>query len=153
MIRAATQDDIPALLALGYRMHAESVYAPFSFNEDKVRSVLESLLSGSGCVIVFERAGVILGYFLGMLTEHWFGDSTLACDLALYVVPEHRGGPAAVRLLRAYMNWARLVGADDVQIAQSTGVAIDRVAHLYQRFGFVPVGGIYKQGGAACAIQ
>lgn len=152
MIRAATIDDIPALISLGYRMHSESVYAPYSFNEAKVRKVLDVLMAGSGCVFVFERGGVILGYFLGILTEHWFGDSTLAADLALYVVPEHRGGPAAVGLLRAYMNWARLVGADDVQIAQSTGVGMERVGHLYQRLGFQPVGGIFKRG-AACAIQ
>ena len=146
MIRAANYDDLPALLDMGRLMHAESYYGRFPYDAEKIEALLRVLIDGEGCVFLYERDGRLIGYFLGMLGEHWFGHSTLACDLALYVLPDERGTLAAPSLIKAFVRWAKSVGADDVQLAISTDVHANRTARLFEGFGFRSVGGIYKQG-------
>lgn len=150
MIRAATPNDLNALLELGCAMHAESAYHYLPFDQEKVRALLLSCMKGFGCVFVAERDGEIIGGFFGIITEHYFCDVKMACDLALFVRPDRRGALAAVQLIEAYIDFALKQGVDprNIQIGISTGVDIDRTAKLYERMGFERTGGIFKYKGA-----
>lgn len=145
MIRPATLEDIPTMLALGRVMHQESIYAPYDFDDDKVIEMFTALISTQfGIALVAEQEGVVIGGFIGVVQKHWFGNDTQASDIALFIAPEHRGGRTGLMLIKAYVQAALNKGAKQVLLANSTGVQTDRVAKLFESFGFQRRGFVFE---------
>ena len=148
--RHATQDDLPALVALGRAMHAEAPRMHYThFDENKVRSVLLHAM-GHGVVLVSEAPDRSLeGGFVGLLTERWYSRDRIFTDLALFVRQDRRGGITAYRLIREALDWcqAKNLRPMDVQIGVSTGVHPEQTGKLYEALGFRQVGGIYELEG------
>jgi GNAT superfamily N-acetyltransferase len=144
MIRAATHADLPRLLELGRLMHAESHYARLMFDADTVQQTLEMVLE-KGFLFVHECDGRINAGMAAVITRSWFGPALIATDLALFVEPAARGGMAAPRLVKRYMEWAESSGADDVQLGVTTGVHAEKTGAFFERMGFYSVGGFYKK--------
>lgn len=148
MIRPAATADIPQLVALGEAMHAESRYARFPWNARKVCGLMDWLIANDdGLLLVAERDGEIVGGFLGMAADHWAVDMRVATDFALYVVPDRRGGMAAVRLLRAYKAWVAERAVDEANLGITTGVKVEATSRLYQAEGFMPAGHLFELQG------
>lgn len=143
MTRFGTFDDIPAIVALGRAMHAESRFRTISFDESKLARVLALLMADGGCVLVAERDGVLIGAFLGAVSEFYFSREQEASDLALFVHPQHRGGMAGPALLRAFIAWAKARGVRHLGVAISTGVMIEETGALFERLGFQRVGAAF----------
>jgi GNAT superfamily N-acetyltransferase len=137
MIREARYDDIDALLALAKEMHAESPrYSLLRFSADKVAGVFRRLIdSPDGLLMVAENSGEIVGGMAAMVTPHWFSDDLVSSDIGLFMLPRHRGGMTAVRLMRSYIEWAKFKGALQIQAGISTGVQVEEAAALYRRMG------------------
>lgn len=136
MIRQATPADLPELIRLGQIMHAESPeYRDMVFCPDTLgRTLLAAMESHFLCVA--ERAdGTLAGGLAAMAVRHWFGPSIQACDLALFVDPQARGGIAAARLIRAYVEWARAAGAQKIALGITTGIEAEITARLCERLG------------------
>lgn len=147
MIRAATPHDIPALVALGRLMHAESpIYSRLRFDADILARNLKAVMtSPHGFSQVCEIDGELAGGMVAAAVPHWCSPDLVACDLALFIHPEHRGGTAAVRLLTAYRDWAGDTGAVLVQFGVMTGVNVERTQAMCERLGWE------RQGVVLCA--
>jgi GNAT superfamily N-acetyltransferase len=137
MIREARHDDIPALLTLAQEMHAESPrYSLLRFSADKVAGLFCCLIdSPDGLLLVADNGGEIAGGIAAMVTPHWFSDDLVSSDIGLFMLPRHRGGMTAVRLMRGYIEWAKFRGALQIQAGISTGVQVEESAALYRRMG------------------
>jgi GNAT superfamily N-acetyltransferase len=146
MIRNATHDDIPTMIALGAAMHAESRYARFPWNSEKVSALIAALIdSDDGLALVTDDGdGALTGGMLAAIEDSFFGEARFACEFAVFVRPDARGGIAAARLLRAYAQWARDSGADLVQAGITTGVNVEASARLYAGVGFQPIGTLFE---------
>lgn len=145
MIRNATHDDIPTMIALGEAMHAESRYARFPWNSERVAALIATLIdSDDGLALVAEEGGEIIGGILAAIEESFFGPARFACEFAVFVRPDARGGMVAARLLSTYAQWARERGAELVQAGITTGVATESSARLYSMVGFQPVGQLFE---------
>lgn len=145
MIRTATYDDVPALLALGEAMHTESRYAALPWDAAKVSALIESLIeSPDGLAMVAVRDGEIVGGFLGSIDEHYFSRARVACDYALFVRPDRRGGLLAIQLLEAYVGWAKVSGAALIQAGITTGVNVDAASRLFAVAGFAGIGPLFE---------
>lgn len=142
-IRRATPADIPDLLALGRKMHAESWYAYLPYDDEKIAATLEHAMNG-GFLAVYEVDGELAGGMAGVCSEFWFCRELLAHDLALFVAPGRRGGMAAARLVQSFIVWARNAGAQEVSLAVSTGVRVQETGDLFTAMGLHHVGGVYK---------
>lgn len=144
-IRPATVQDIEALVELGRQMAAESPrFSRLTFNPGKVRALLERQIGNPlALVLVVERAGQVVGVFLGGAAEHWACDGLVAFDLALFVEPTHRGGTSAARLLCGYRSWCEQIGAVMATAGISTQVHADQSARLYRGLGFREVGPVF----------
>jgi GNAT superfamily N-acetyltransferase len=152
MIRDATVNDLPALRALGERMHAESpVFSTAKFDPGKLERLAVSLIGmAGGIVLVATRDEKPVGFMAGLVAEHWITDAVTASDFALYVEPEARGGPTAVRLVRAFEDRARQWGATDLTPGVSAGINNPLAVKLYERLGYTQRGiGMWKP----CATQ
>lgn len=135
-IRTATPADIEALVALAESMHHESPrFRGFTFLPDRLRGTLASLLEmPHGCVLVAEQGEELTGALAAFAYPHFACDVLQACDLGLFMAPQHRGGTTAARLVRKYVEWARGIGAEP-SIGINTGVEPERTARLLVALG------------------
>jgi hypothetical protein len=72
------------------------------------------------------------------VAPHWFSDDLVASEFGVFLLPEHRGGTAVVRLIREFIRWAQEKGAKMIQIGVSTGVKTGETAALYKAIGLKP---------------
>lgn len=138
MIREATIEDLDRLVVLGRCMHRESErFSQLAFDADRLRNTLRSAIESEHAFTwVAERGGVVVGGMFAMLTPHWFSADLTSCDLALFMLPEHRGTMAAARLLNAYGTWARSCGAKHILFGVMTGVHVEETVRLCERLGW-----------------
>lgn len=152
MIRNATHDDIPTMIALGETMHAESRYGRFPWNSDKVASLIAELIdSDEGIALVYEQGGQMIGGFIGTVFEHYAVDSLCSVDYALYVSNDRRGAMIGAQLLGEYVRIAKAAGVPDdlLECGVSTGVAMDRTRALFEHCGFECAGYLMSYKGKA----
>ena len=147
IIRPVKYEDIDEIIEMGARMHEESAYAFLPFDRDKVRHLITTYADNpdTRCGLVAEESNTLVGMFGGYLTNYFFCNEKLACDILLFVDQKYRGSSAAVRLIRAFRDWAAVRGAREVCLGVSTDINTERTGKFYERMGFTCVGGIYKQ--------
>ena len=144
MPREATIEDLPVLLALGEAMHAESPrYRRLSFDADRLEATLRQLIGQvNGFVRIAGDGGAVDGVMVAMVSPHWTSWDLVATDLALYVMPDARGGHVGARLVRAYLEWARERGATLVQAGVTAGIA--DAGRLYAACGATRCGEVWE---------
>ena len=149
MIRPATHDDIEGLIELGRAMAAESPqFSRMPYSPSKVRAMLLSLIDNPrGFVRVADEGGQLVGVMVGACTEHWACDGLAAFDLVLFVPTTRRGGIHAARLLRAFSDWSREIGAHIVTAGVSTGTNPEQADRLYLGLGFKRLGSVFDLSG------
>lgn len=137
-VRHGTATDWPQLLAMGRDMRNESPrFAAMDYDDDKVIDLFAGLSAGpNGLVLVADGASGPVGMLLGFAAEHFFGHSITASELVVYVAPHARGGSTAVKLLRAFEDWAVERRASEIVLGVSTEVHAERTAQFYNRLGF-----------------
>lgn len=144
MLRDATLHDIQRIVDLGALMHAESpTWSRLRFSRDKLAAIVE-LAINQGFAKVVVDCGEVVGGMLALAVPHWFSEDMVACDVAMFIDPAHRGGMAAVRLLNAYALWAREAGATLVHFGVTTGVHNDKTQALCERLGWRQVGALME---------
>lgn len=145
-LRLATMDDLPALAVLGREMHDTSSYAGMDYDADRLKKTITELMNKSQFVVVAEGTnGELIGGMLGMCTQSWFGRDMVANDLALFVTRDERGGMAAVKLIKAFVQWAKLAGAKQIRPGVTTGH--ERAEKLFERLGFARCGASFVMEG------
>lgn len=127
----------PSLLRLITSMKQEGEFRSNSWNTEKFYDLVNR--SDVFCNLA-DHDGQIVGFMLGYVSEQFFGDDLVACDLAVFVLPEFRGKRISLRLIAAFEAWAKARGAIQVMLGQSTGVDIERTRSLYERLGYRTVG-------------
>lgn len=133
VIRDATMDDIPALVAMGQRFRASSSYADvIADNPAQMAKTAETLIAGeSGAVWVAEDAGGALVGMLGFVLapNHISGELTAG---EVFWFNEGRSGYGG-RLLVKAIRWAQAQGATKLQMIAPA----DRqdVAEMYTKLG------------------
>lgn len=146
MIRLATKDDLPRLLALGKEMHEESNYADFNYCPGNVELMLGSLIDGGGVIFVAERNGEVIGGIAGMVYSPFFTTDKIATDLGLFIAKTTRGLMAAPMLVKMFTQWAEVQpGVKQIRPGISLGGKVDGVSKLYERCGFKPVGAVFMK--------
>lgn len=147
-LRHPNPGDIAQLLPLGRLMHAESWYRDFDFDEKTVLLLIDQAMHAPTMLALVMEAndGTIAGFFVAAETTHFFGTDRYACDVAIYVAPEHRGGPGFVRMVRAYEAWCRIRGVKEIHLGLSSAVTPEKTRRLYEKLGYgTPVAGYRKK--------
>lgn len=148
-VRLAKEPDIETFVELGRRVHAEGVSNAFPYSPDKVRVLGERAFSekkGRYGLLVAERDSQAVGMLVGMADSLFFSEAVVATSLVFFVVPEHRGSMAAVKLLHAFKKWAKACGAEAIQIHVTNGVRMQQADRIMKKLGFRQTGGNYMMG-------
>ena len=135
-IRPAQASDARQILVLAALMTQESPrYCKHEFSLDKAICFFDTLLEHGGLFVAISDEQII-GFFAGFVMEHFLSNQTFASDAGVYVLPEHRGGSAFVRLVKAFEAWARERGASEIHLGTSTGVQPEKTVRMYERLGY-----------------
>lgn len=137
MIRPAELADIPKLVELGLKLHAESSYNYITYSDDKVKKTCEMLIK-QGFANVAVQNGEVIGVMLGDVYSPWYSEDITGLDYTLYIEPEHRNGLIAVKLVKAFENWCISMGAKQIRPGVGTGHA--GAIRLYKAMGYHSVG-------------
>lgn len=144
IVRPIEEKDLATCIHLGARMHEESDFRDMEYSPEKCAALGRQAMTDPDYVwLVAEDGGEIVGMFGGYVSETFFGHGRVACDYAAYVKPESRGGRAFLLLVRVFVKWAEGKGVQKIILADSTKNG--KIGPLYERLGFINVGGIYRR--------
>ena len=148
MIREATHEDLIPIVSMAVAMSKESARDYIQVNEFKVLSLLAHALGDdSHMLLVYEKGGESCGFLLANITPYFFGDELVAQEKTLYIKPECRGGSAAFKLIKSYVNWAKKKEVKEIIIGVHTGINQDLVEKLYKKAGFEQMGTLFNMRG------
>jgi len=134
MIREATLDDSFDVLMLAHQFGKEAPPC-YKFNKVKAEAFFERALTDPTMVwFVSEDDDGICGFIVGHFPDHPFNDASTAIELAWFVTKDKRKGTTAMRLVRAFDDWAKDLGAR--WISMSDIVGIQDLTQLYTRQGY-----------------
>jgi hypothetical protein len=140
IIRRATREDLPALVALALREHAASQMANQPIDLEHVQnSFLGVIHSLSGAVFVSEQGGTVRGLIAGIVQPGLFNRRQTAYELLWYA--EDGSG---LRLLAALKDWASRMRAVQLVVHDYAGIADPaRFNKVMARRGFGVMGTAY----------
>jgi len=129
--RALTVDDVPQLCILIDGMLAEGGLAPTT--SAKITALVASDRTISNCVTDGDQ---MVGFSCAIVHENLFNDVRRVTDVGIYLLPEYRSMHLFRQQLKDIEQWAKDRGATEVWLGQTTGYQPDRMAKLYQIFGY-----------------
>lgn len=145
MIREANIKDFNKIESMARAFYNESKYGEIynvDIDEDSLISFTISFIHDSDKVILFDEDGK--GMIWGILVPWFFNTKhMLAQEMAWYVKPEHRNGFTAMRLLKAFEQWAKDKGAKIFVMGSLSELNGDRVGKFYEKNGMKPVESMY----------
>jgi GNAT superfamily N-acetyltransferase len=159
-IRLAEAADTDAVLAVARRFHEESRFAAYPFNAGKTRESIAQTIANpsSTCILLAEpRAGCIAGFLAAFVAAPRFTDVLVAQDHGFYVLPEFRGGSAAMKLMIAFRRWAENRKVAEICVNQNVDIDQARFNRFMRHLGFaccgsnfvMPLGSGTKPGSGA----
>lgn len=137
MIREATEEDIPRIVALGSQSLIDGPYAgKIKDNPAQTEKLAQRIISDpNGRVLLWEDedgSGRVSGLLAFIIYAHYFTGEPTANEIMWYVEPGHRGNGAGFRLLWAAEKLALELGAINMAFSAPT----NQVGEIYKRFGY-----------------
>ena len=133
MIIRATQDHFEELFALIEQMIAESVFA---FAPPSRKRIQNLMAYPKGAAFLAYKEDKCIGFVGAVITPFFFSDYERANDVGFYILPEHRGGSTAFKLLKAIEDWAKENGAKELFMGHSVGGKIEEMKKFYTHNGY-----------------
>lgn len=138
MIRLGKDSDVEFLLELGKLMFDESAYSSLTW--DRYRAKAEYLWTvANGAAFIYEKDGDPIGMILGHVAKPWFSSDLVGYEECFFVLPEHRSGRVAARLVQSWSDWCINHGAKMLRPSTSCGTFTSE--RLYEAMGFRSIGG------------
>jgi GNAT superfamily N-acetyltransferase len=138
---------IADVIGLAMKMQQESDFKTVPFDVDQIaNSIMRMVVDnprGFG-VVAYTDDGQPVGMLAGGLSYYMFSRGSVANDYAWFVLPEHRGSRAALKMLNMFKSWARDNGATELYIGITSDITKDRTGQMLERIGFDHVGGNYR---------
>lgn len=127
MIREASLDDMPDLVAMLTRLHA-GAHQVGKFDTTAVEAVLTELINGESSVVLRSDGGL----FSGHITPAWFSPSWLIAQEISWWAEDGRW----LALLKAFGEWATDQGASEVRMVSTIGPKSSRINRVLGRYGY-----------------
>lgn len=136
MLRIATKDDFEDILRMARAFHEASPYKKTQFSERQCEAIFKKFLQKdqTELVIILACDPEPFGMIIGVRGSLPFSEDVACTELAWWVDVEKRGHKDSLRLVRAYEDWAKRVGADLTQLAMLDDLT--DLTPFYNRMGF-----------------
>lgn len=139
VVRPAEPDDLPALMRMTEQFHAASPCATYiPFCPASMAGTLHHLAVGDDCcLLVGEIDAEVQGVIAGVASPHYVNAAHKTThELFWWVDPAARHTRMGLRLLQAFEDWARSVGAGTLFMASTATLEPEKLARFYQRKGY-----------------
>lgn len=145
MIRQATSRDKEAVMQLGWNMWSEStVYQKYGWSWSKASDMYDRYCAKpQKLMLVYESDGEIVGMLLANIHSQFYTDIKVASQQLFYIHPLHRGGTAAVRLMKKFESFGRYHDCNLLNFSQSVQGVDDRWDKFCKNLGYTHVGNTY----------
>ena len=148
-VRAIQPEDAVQCMELGEMFQKESPFhSRYKFNRDKTFEFMMDLaLRDGACAYVCENgSGEVVGFVGGEMHSMYYTEDRYASEVVFYVSPKHRGGRAAILLLKEFEKWAKKHDAKDMEFGVVTGIDVERTDRFFKHYGFKYLGAnFYKE--------
>lgn len=148
-VRKPLIEDFDQINLIGRWFQENSLYASCGWSDQKsLKWVVEGSYPESNTFMrVVENDEMIVGFFLGYITEYFFSSKQIAQDLVMVFLPQQRSGIAkpVFKILKEFEAWATEKGAHEVCIGITSGIAGPGYEKLIKRMGFREVGSAMKK--------
>jgi GNAT superfamily N-acetyltransferase len=153
VIRPATDADVPRIVEMAERFYPESPYPAIygDMGPNQAAGLALVAMRGHeqhiepGVLLVAEEGDELVGMVCLAKDRATFNPAvTIASELVFWIEPEHRGGMAAVRLLKAAEDAARERGIEVNRMAVLSS-SPPQAAALYERMGYALTESYYSK--------
>lgn len=135
-IRIATMDDAEQLLRMARQFIDKSAVPGLTFKAGNLIALAQYLLSQPNCtLLVADVNGTLIGMVGGNVSPNVL-DGRFEATEFFWWVDEGQRGSAGIRLLQAFIEWARVQGAVSVKMAALAGPLCEMAEKVYDRLGF-----------------
>lgn len=139
MIRQANKFDVPQIIEMlkQYRDDAPIEILKTANDQEYIERFLIDLIVGSGFILVAENEDKLIGMLIaGIVPNIWNPKVNQCSEIAYWVDPDFRGGTAAYRLIKSYVDECeKLYKSGRIQM-----ITISKMVNSpdlkYQKFGF-----------------
>lgn len=132
MIRAATVDDIPAIVDMARAFH-EAHGQDFEFSDESVEKFVAVSIQ-NGCVLFSERS-----FFIGFIAPDPANFGRLVAHEAFWWSEEGKG----TELRETFEEWAAAMGAVEIQFSHPWDAK--RVGKMLQQAGYEPATKVWRK--------
>jgi len=143
-IRFATMNDLPGLIEGASRMHALTRFKTQPFNAQKVANAFADLIRDpSGKYVFFVATSAneaLVGALIGVVEQQIFTDAYTASVMHFDVLPEARMGGYAVRLLKAFEQWAQNRKVVEICFGINSGTDAETVGRFAEKMRYYAIG-------------
>ena len=108
-------NDFKWMMHITKEHHAESDWSEVEYDEGKVEKYVGSMTNDPNYFgIVALKDEERIGFMAGKMLEYNFSHEKFARELELYVEPTKRNGMTGIFMMRKFMDWAKMNGAQEV---------------------------------------
>lgn len=144
-IRFAEENDIPKLIEY-WKEFAPDRFRRLPLDESRLVATVKRLIGNKDthCFFVgFDADHRLYGVLAGKLDHYYFSSQPGAQLLLYWVSPERRSGPAALKLMMAFKQWAQNRNLGELLVSVTSGEEIDRTDQFLKKLGFKAIGANY----------
>jgi len=99
----------------------------------------ELVQSGHGTIIGSFGSLGIEGALAAVTYQELFTGDKVATELWWFMLPQHRRGSGAIRMIREYEKWAKTAGCVRANMVHLESLQPERLSKLYQSLGYTPL--------------
>lgn len=145
MIRQAEHSDKEKVMQLGWNMWSEStVYANYGWDWSRAGNMFDRYCQRpEKLMLVYEVDDEIVGMLLANVHGQFYTDIKVASQQLFYIHPLHRGGSAALRLMKKFESFGRYYECSVLNFSQSVQGVDDRWHKFCENLGYRHVGNTY----------
>lgn len=145
MIRQAELKDRESVVKLGWLMWKQSpVYEKYGWSWDKAANMFDRYCQRPRhLMLVVDEEDKIVGMLLANIHSQFYTDINVASQQLFYIHPLHRGGSAAVRMMKKFESFGRHHDCQLLNFSQSVQGVDDRWDKFCENLGYTHVGNTY----------
>ena len=137
-MRAATTEDLDALVSLGLRFARESAYGRMPITEECIRGLVQWVLAHGMIWLAFKAEQPVAVFGMTIL-PHMLTGQLYAAEVFWWSNPEARG--TGLKLFYTAQAWAKAEGVSMMQLVAPTPEA----EQLYSRLGYHKIEAVYSK--------
>lgn len=143
MIRRAKLTDVSAIVNMLSILHGESPeYGLAPRNRKHVENSISNMLYNDDVLFLIDDQQ--RGILVASRSQDWYAPTWTVYEQLVYVLPDYRGSPVALRLIRSMELWATEIGAK-IRLGVTTGINQERSVEMYERLGYKHLGTLLQK--------